>query len=170
MKQISVQIEDEQKAALLIELLSALDFVHRLSIGETNEVDEEAIVEDSAFYQDPRQEVMEREVATFEAKHQELVNKYLGQYVAIYQGQLIDFDTDEVGLIERINAKYPNQVVLVRKDVLNRVKLEAHKKTNRKEREKGNTRIGDGQKHHHRRKAWGKRSIKEPNSEAGSAN
>lgn len=115
MKQISVQIEDEQKAALLMELLSALDFVHGIAIEETNEADEENFTEDSIFYQDPRQEIMEREVVAFEAQHQALVDKYLGQYVAIHRGQLIDSDPDEARLLERISAKYPDVVVLIRK-------------------------------------------------------
>ena len=47
--------------------------------------------------------------------HGELVEQYLGQYVAIYNGQLVDHDADPMILLTRIRSKYPNQVILRRK-------------------------------------------------------
>ncbi len=66
-----------------------------------------------AFYTDPRQPMMEIERQAFITMHPRLVEKFLGQYVAIYQGNLIDYDSDELALVDRIQEKYPDEVVLI---------------------------------------------------------
>ncbi len=58
---------------------------------------------------------MEQNMAAYRAMHSELVDRYLGQYVAIYDGKLVDSDPDPLLLLERIRRNYPNQVVLRRK-------------------------------------------------------
>ncbi len=50
-----------------------------------------------------------------EAMHPELMAHYAGQYVAIYQGQLIDHDQDEIALLSRLDDQYPDEVVLMKK-------------------------------------------------------
>lgn len=40
-----------------------------------------------------------------------LREKHLGQHVAIFNGQLIDVDSDYGALYERIDAQYPDQFV-----------------------------------------------------------
>ena len=67
------------------------------------------------FPVDKNRELMLREVAAFRALHPHLVQQYPGKYVAIYQGQLIDHDSDPVALLKRINQKYPDKVILRRK-------------------------------------------------------
>lgn len=52
-----------------------------------------------------------REKAAYLKLHPMLKGKYFGQHVAIYQGELIDVDTDYGQLYERIRARYPNQIV-----------------------------------------------------------
>lgn len=59
--------------------------------------------------------VMEQNVATYRAIHSELIDHYLGQYVAICDGKLVDHDPDPLLLLERIRRNHPNQVVLRRK-------------------------------------------------------
>jgi hypothetical protein len=61
----------------------------------------------------------ERERAAFLTTHTQLVQKYLGQYAAIYQGELIDHDVDLASLMERIDQRYPDTFVLVRKVEVN---------------------------------------------------
>ena len=56
---------------------------------------------------------MQREKDAFIAMHPQLVQTYLGEYVAIHQGKLIDHDKDDVELIERMRAKLPDEVVLI---------------------------------------------------------
>ena len=57
---------------------------------------------------------MQQEVAAFEASHVDLWQKYAHQFVAIQQGMVIDHDADELALVERIDARYPDEVVLIR--------------------------------------------------------
>ncbi|MEM7110951.1 MAG: DUF5678 domain-containing protein [Chloroflexota bacterium] len=61
-----------------------------------------------------RQAEMMQEVQAFEAQHTMLADNYLGQYVAFYQGTLIDHDANHIQLVKRIDAKYPNEIVLIR--------------------------------------------------------
>lgn len=59
--------------------------------------------------------VMLREVNAYEAMHPELVKQFLGQFVAIYQGKLVDHDVDEDSLMKRRQRDYASKVVLVRR-------------------------------------------------------
>lgn len=54
---------------------------------------------------------VERERQAYIALHPMLKEKYLGQHVAIYHGQLIDVDEDYGALYERIDAQYPDEFV-----------------------------------------------------------
>lgn len=54
---------------------------------------------------------VEREMQAYIALHPMLKQKYLGQHVAIYGGQLIDVDADYGALYTRIDAQYPDTFV-----------------------------------------------------------
>jgi len=69
---------------------------------------------ESAFPAHERQGEMLQEVAAFEAQHSILVKKYLGEYVAIHKGQLVDHDADHIQLVRRIDVRYPDEIVLIR--------------------------------------------------------
>jgi hypothetical protein len=69
----------------------------------------------SPYPVNPNREAMKKEIVAYEELHTELALKYLGEYVAIYQGKLADHDLDPVALHQRITAKYPNKVVLSRR-------------------------------------------------------
>ena len=62
----------------------------------------------------PARQKMLQEVEAYKNMHASLAEKYLGYYVAIYQGELVDYDTDKEALFFRIREKYPHQVVLQR--------------------------------------------------------
>jgi hypothetical protein len=59
-------------------------------------------------------DAMDREVAAYEAMHTALWEKYPRQFVAIYEGQVIDYDTNEWQLLARLEESHPDDVVLVR--------------------------------------------------------
>ena len=40
---------------------------------------------------------------------------HLNEYVAFYQATLIDHDTNQQALLNRINQQYPNEIILIRK-------------------------------------------------------
>ncbi len=117
MQQIVLQVRDEQKAALLRELLSALDFVERVRTTEVTEPDNGESEEQTALGLDrhPQRDRMNREVAAFASMHAELKESYLGQFVAMRQGKVIDSDADEQRLIVRVRGRFPADVVLFRK-------------------------------------------------------
>lgn len=57
---------------------------------------------------------MQSEASAYQAMHAELWQHYPGQYVAIYQGAVVDHDKNEVKLLERVEQRYPEEVVLIR--------------------------------------------------------
>lgn len=62
---------------------------------------------------DPLDEAVEREKAAFLAQHPTLLAQYLGEEVAIYQGQVVDHDQDGVALSTRIYKRFPDEFVLI---------------------------------------------------------
>jgi hypothetical protein len=58
---------------------------------------------------------MAREEAAYQTMYDELKTKYAGEYVAIFNGQLIDHDSNELALLRRLDAQYPDDIVLMRK-------------------------------------------------------
>lgn len=62
----------------------------------------------------PNRSLMMQEVAAYESMHAQLVKQFLGQYVAIYEGKLVDLDVDEESLMIRRRRDYSGKVVLVR--------------------------------------------------------
>lgn len=61
-----------------------------------------------------RSEMIEN-VAAYRSLHVQLVKRYLGQHVAIHDGQLVDHDPDPVALLQRVRRQHPDRVVLRRK-------------------------------------------------------
>ncbi len=57
---------------------------------------------------------MEQEIAAFETLHADLQQTHLNQFVVVRQGVVIDHDFDELALVERIEAQYPDEIVLIR--------------------------------------------------------
>lgn len=57
---------------------------------------------------------MQAEVAAFEALHAQLWHQYPHQFVAIYHGDVVDHDVDEVALIQRLDKEYADKTILVR--------------------------------------------------------
>jgi methionyl-tRNA formyltransferase len=54
---------------------------------------------------------LDRERDAYLALHPKLKEQHLGKFVAIYQGELIDWDNDAATLARRIRAKYPDNFV-----------------------------------------------------------
>lgn len=58
--------------------------------------------------------LMSQEEAAYQLMHTELLANHAGEYVAIHQGRLIDCDRDETALLRRLDADYPNDIVLMK--------------------------------------------------------
>jgi predicted transcriptional regulator len=89
------------------------------NIAESSEQDVAEVVAEAAAANIPQLDVhprwqeMEREEAAFRAMHEELLLKHRNQYVAIYQGKVIDHDEDFVEIIGRIDEAYPDDIVFI---------------------------------------------------------
>ena len=59
-------------------------------------------------------DAMSQEIAAFTSQHAVLIQHYLHQHVAIFHGQVVDHDTDSSALLQRINANFPEEIVLIR--------------------------------------------------------
>lgn len=60
------------------------------------------------------QHTLEREAEAFRRLHPELLKTIPDEFAAVFQGQLIDHDADQLVLFQRIEAAYPGQPVLIR--------------------------------------------------------
>ena len=56
-------------------------------------------------------EALDREMQAYIAMHPLLKEKYFGQHVAVYGGQLIDHDENFDALYERVRQQYPDEIV-----------------------------------------------------------
>lgn len=56
-------------------------------------------------------EAADREMQAYIAMHPRLKEVYLGMHVAIYQGELVDYDGDYDALYARIDEKYSDEFV-----------------------------------------------------------
>lgn len=68
-----------------------------------------------AFDVNPEREQLEREQAAYARLRESLLETHEGQYVAIHGGELVDADVDQTALLRRIDARFPNEVVHLRR-------------------------------------------------------
>ncbi len=57
---------------------------------------------------------LEAEIQAFEHKHPQLKSQYLGHYIAMHQGQVVDTDADYEALFLRIQEQFGDLTVLIR--------------------------------------------------------
>ena len=60
---------------------------------------------------------MDLEDAAYQAMHPKLFEKFPGQYVAIHKGELIDVDENEMALYLRVDERFPDEVILIKRVV-----------------------------------------------------
>lgn len=56
---------------------------------------------------------IDREMEAYSAMHTELKQRFLGEYVAVHNGELVDHDTDRRALSRRVRQKYKSVAVLI---------------------------------------------------------
>lgn len=112
MTQVAIQVSNRASADTLVELLSALDldFVEQIAIDEVNG----SKIEPFEPYIGPEYQQMVVEEAAFDRLLPALQQQYMNHFVAIHGQQVVDHDSDELDLLERIDTNYPDQVVLIR--------------------------------------------------------
>jgi hypothetical protein len=77
----------------------------------TRQLAEQAIRQ---FLRDEVRQILQRETEAFRSLYPELLEKYSDQFVAIYQGRIIDWDKDQFALFLRVDQKYPDTPVLIK--------------------------------------------------------
>lgn len=66
------------------------------------------------YLQQRQREKLDREIAAYTEMHPELWRTRPGAWVAIHDGQLVDFDDDQAALYRRVREKYGRTAVLIR--------------------------------------------------------
>ncbi len=66
------------------------------------------------FHKNKRRAQMMEQTAVFDSQHRQLWRCYPEEYVAFWQGKLVDHDSDHRQIALRMNDRFPNQVVLIR--------------------------------------------------------
>jgi len=85
------------------------------AVAKEQETTADALLEDAArqyLWEIERQKISE-ESAMYRQQFPELKKKYLGQYIAMHQGKVVDHDTDEDALWQRVRQRYGRTPVLV---------------------------------------------------------
>jgi len=67
-----------------------------------------------AYLRQMEREKIKAEAEAFHSMHAELAEKYQGQYVAIQDGKVVDYDEDFQALHRRIRQRFGRQPVLLR--------------------------------------------------------
>ena len=68
-----------------------------------------------ATHVSPQRAQMEREQSAFRSMHAHLITQYPGEYVAVFQGEVVDHGQNELALVGRIDEAYPDKVVLIKR-------------------------------------------------------
>lgn len=87
--------------------------IEQLAAKTTQPVEQVVETAVRAYLDELEREAIHRETEVFWAKHTELVNSYLGQFVAIYQGEVIDHDQDVGQLEQRVRERWGATPVLI---------------------------------------------------------
>ena len=125
MGKLTITLKDDEKLDELLTLVTALPYAENARFeavyGEKNGIHSQAVavandvdLAESPFYRDPQTQVMDREIAAFETMKAGLLAHHLGEYVAIFQGTVVDHDVDKALLLSRLGQSYADEVVLVR--------------------------------------------------------
>lgn len=77
----------------------------------------QAITEEAIhhFLLEQKRERIKKETAAFRKRHSELLTQYEGLYVAVYQGEVVDSDSEQLPLYQRVAQKYPGETFLLKK-------------------------------------------------------
>jgi uncharacterized protein (UPF0276 family) len=64
--------------------------------------------------QDLRDEYFDRQQALFDRAKPKLVAEHLGEFVAFEDGEILDYDFNEIELLQRVYAKYGYRDLLIK--------------------------------------------------------
>ena len=65
------------------------------------------------YIREARDKIINREFEHYVAKHADLKAKYLGQHVAIHNGEVVDHGDDAMALVRRVRQRFGQTPILV---------------------------------------------------------
>jgi len=102
MTEHTVSIPDQ----VLAELMPVLE-------QEGKEIDDLVAEALQQYLWEAKERKIDQEMTAYRAMHRELKQRFLGAYVAIHNGELVDHDADRSALSSRVRQKYKNVAVLI---------------------------------------------------------
>lgn len=90
-------------------------FAELIPIAEQEDKEIEDLVSEALrqYLWEAKERKIDREMEAYRAMHAELKQRFLGEYVAIHNGELVDHDADRRALSRRVRQKYENVAVLI---------------------------------------------------------
>jgi predicted transcriptional regulator len=67
-----------------------------------------------AYLRSQARHAMEQEAEAFRRLHPDLLAAIPGHYAAVYEGRLVDHDSDQLALFQRMEARFPGLPILIR--------------------------------------------------------
>lgn len=92
-----------------------MERVEQIAADQSISSDELLEVAVRAYIRQVERDRIKVEADAFHKMHAMLAEQHLGQYVAIFQGQLVDYDSDFQSLHTRIRQRYAREPVLLRR-------------------------------------------------------
>jgi hypothetical protein len=90
-------------------------FVELVPIAEQENKEISELVNEALrrYLWEAKERKIDREMEAYRAMHAELKQRFLGKYVAIHDGKLVDHDADRRTLSRRVRQKYGSAAVLI---------------------------------------------------------
>ena len=90
-------------------------FAELIPIAEQEDKEIEDLVSEALrqYLWEAKERKIDREMEAYRAMHAELKQRFLGEYVAIHNGELVDHDAGRRALSRRVRQKYENVAVLI---------------------------------------------------------
>jgi len=90
-------------------------FVELMPIAEQEDKEISDLVTEALqrYLWEVKERKIDREMEAYRTMHAELKRRFLGQYVAIHNGELVDHDADRHALSRRVRREYGSVAVLI---------------------------------------------------------
>lgn len=105
--------EEDQTMSVELKEPALVAEIEQLSLQMTQPAEKLLEMAVRAYLETAEREAIHAETASFWAQHEDLVAAYVGQHVALYQGQVVDHDADVVRLEQRVRARFGPLPVLI---------------------------------------------------------
>ena len=105
----------ERTTATIILQTDLMEDLERLAEQQHTAPEEVVAIALRRYLRQVQEQKIQQEAEAFRAMHTELAERYLGQVVAIHEGQVVDHDEDFVALHRRIRGRFGRAAVLLRR-------------------------------------------------------